>query len=239
MNSRYRDICKLAKDTTAFSSNLVAFLLEAGDGKRAMMSKPNLDVGPVDVLALADPPLHSNQRKIAFAGLTPKLFASLEEGIRVHAQRLLSRLLPELKTDGVDWMARFAFQLPMIVAMELVGFDIADHAKVKAWADHGVALLSGVNTAEDFAEHTRQSLELLEYVRERYNLMKSASEAGADESSAHCFTKHLIRATQESEVAAALDSDEVIFTDEEAVSMIFQILLAGNPNPILAPGPHP
>jgi cytochrome P450 len=47
-----------------------------------MMSKPSLDVGPVDALALADPPLHTRQRKIALGGLTPKLFVGLEQEIR-------------------------------------------------------------------------------------------------------------------------------------------------------------
>ena len=90
--SRYADIVRLARATDDLSSNLVAILLKAGDGKQAILSKPTLDVGPVDVLALADPPVHTKQRKVAFAGLTPKMFAHLEDGIREHARELLRRL---------------------------------------------------------------------------------------------------------------------------------------------------
>ena len=48
-------------------------------------------------------------------------------------------------------MEAFALRLPMLVALDLVGFPVDEHRKVKEWADHGVALLSGVNTPADFA----------------------------------------------------------------------------------------
>ena len=90
--SRHEDIKKVTKDTTAFSSNLVNILLDAGNGRFAMMAKPSLDVGPVDALALADPPLHTRQRKIAFGGLTSKLFVGLEDEIRKITIDLLSQI---------------------------------------------------------------------------------------------------------------------------------------------------
>ena len=75
-------------------------------------------------------------------------------------------------------METFAMRLPMIVALKLVGFPDEHHVKVKKWADHGVALLSGVNTPEDFAEHTTEALELLTWVREHYNIMLTDFDNG-------------------------------------------------------------
>ena len=89
--ARYADIKRVCKDSTAYSSNLVAILLSAGDGSARLLAKPGINVGPVDVLALADPPTHTQQRRTAFSGLTPKLFASLEESIRCLARKMLRR----------------------------------------------------------------------------------------------------------------------------------------------------
>eukprot|EP00947_MAST-08B_sp_MAST-8B-sp1_P000479 g479.t1 len=234
--SRYADIAEAVKNTKALSSNLVAILLSKGDGKTAMLNKPDLDVGPVDVLALADPPVHTPQRRAAFAGLTPKLFVSLEDEIRKLAGSMIDGiLLQQQGGDGggaavvVDWMERFALRLPMMVALDLCGFPRDEHRQVKEWADHGVALLSGVNTPRDFAEHTAQALELLAWTRRHYNeaaaayddkKARAAAEGGSEPVD---LTSKLIEATRRPK-----GHRDGSLTQEEAVSMIFQVLLAGN-----------
>jgi cytochrome P450 len=104
-------------------------------------------------------------------------------------------------------------QLPMIVALKLVGFPDENHKQIKNWADHGVALLSGINTPEDFAEHTAEALELLTWVREHYNKTLKDFNAGKKTQN---FCTTLIEATKR-------DKDDVrgTISDEEAVSFIF------------------
>jgi len=57
--SRYADIKSVCKNTEVYGSNIVNILLDAGNGQLAMMSRPDVDVGPVDVLATVDPPIHT------------------------------------------------------------------------------------------------------------------------------------------------------------------------------------
>jgi cytochrome P450 len=68
-------------------------------------------------------------------------------------------------SNKVEWMRSFAMKLPTIVALKLCGFPIDEHEKIKSLADHGVALLSGVNSAEEFAVHVAEALDLLGWVR--------------------------------------------------------------------------
>jgi len=63
-------------------------------------------------------------------------------------------------------MKAFAMKLPTIVALKLCGFPCEDHEKIKYLADHGIALLSGINSAEEFAVHVAEALDLLGWVRE-------------------------------------------------------------------------
>jgi hypothetical protein len=108
--SNYHDVQKICKDTQAYSSNLVAILLNGG-GTINTLVRPDLlgQVGVVDVLALADPPIHTAQRKLAFAGMSPKMFASLEGKIRSLAVDMLAALQQDGST--FDWMQEFAMQV--------------------------------------------------------------------------------------------------------------------------------
>jgi len=92
--SRAADIHAMARDHETFSSNLVAILLQGGGTLgTTTLDKPAMfaNVGVVDVLALQDPPMHTAQRKIAFAGLTPKLFAAMEDSICAQVVALLNQ----------------------------------------------------------------------------------------------------------------------------------------------------
>jgi cytochrome P450 len=82
--SRYADIKKICLETKVYSSNLVAILLSGGN----TLMKPE-GVGVVDVLALADPPVHKRQRQIAMQGMSPRLFASMEPSIRERVKTML------------------------------------------------------------------------------------------------------------------------------------------------------
>ena len=202
--SRYADIVRLARATDDLSSNLVAILLKAGDGKQAILSKPTLMWGTRRRACSCRSTCAYKAAKSCICRPHTKDVRPSLDGIREHARELLRRLKDDLASnDGVDWMERFALRLPIMVALELVGFNVDDHGRVKKWADHGVALPSGVNTPEEFQEHIRQGLELLEYVRDAYKQMSSGSN----------FTVHLKGAVTRGDIS-----------DEEAISIGFSDL---------------
>jgi hypothetical protein len=43
---------------------------------------------------------------------------------------------------------------------------------VKGWADHGVALLAGVNTPAQFSEHVQESIKLMKWVKKQLAVKK-------------------------------------------------------------------
>jgi cytochrome P450 len=203
--SRYEDVVAVALDTDDYSSKLVAILTRRTDGGTTIVNAAG--AGMVDVLAIADPPDHGRQRKVMQAAFSPSFFRSLEDHIRELAGELLT---PLLGRGSADWMGEFAFRLPMSVALELVGFPRGDWARVKAWCDHGVALLSGINTEQDLVEHGHESGRLVRYVAGKLE----AAQATAPPPN---VTATLVQAIRDGTLS-----------DAEAASIIVQILIAGN-----------
>jgi cytochrome P450 len=202
--SRYDDVVAAALNTEDYSSKLVAILTQQTGGGATIVDASGS--GMVDVLAIADPPDHGRQRKVTQGGLSPSFFRSLEGHIRAFVDELLDSLVAR---DTAEWMGEFAFRLPMSVALEIVGFPRDDWALVKAWCDHGVALLSGINTEAELIEHGRESGQLVKYVTAKLEHAKADPQPNVTGS-----------------LVEAIRNDTL--SDAEAVSIIFQILIAGN-----------
>ena len=214
--SRYADIRSAVMDTEAYSSNIVALLFQGSDGRTSMLEKPEMSQGPADVLANADPPAHGPQRTLTQGEISTRVMRGLEGEIR----RLVCELLDGLLTrGGGDWMGEFAFQLPMTLALGLVGFPREDRARVKRWCDGGVALLSGMNTPEQFAANSALAAELYRYCRENF--------AAARRQPRDDLTGALVR---------AVDGHPPTLSEREAASIILQVLIAGNDSSASAMG---
>jgi cytochrome P450 len=206
--SRYADVRAAVMDTEAYSSNIVALLFKGGDGQASLVEKPEMHSGPADVLANADPPAHGPQRTLAQAEISTRVMRGLEGEIR----RLVGELLDPLLARGRgDWMQEFAFQLPMTLALGLVGFPREDRARVKGWCDGGVALLSGMNTPEEFAANSAAAASLYHYCCEK---LAAARREPQDN-----LTGALVR---------AVDGDPPTLSEREAASIVLQVLIAGN-----------
>jgi cytochrome P450 len=212
--ARYEDIVSVAMDTDSFSSNLVSILIAGPDGP-SMVEPPSGGGGIVDVLALQDPPAHGPQRKLTHSAITARFVRTLEARIGEMASDLLAASLSGAggSTCEVEWMEAYSKRLPMKVALDLVGFPREDWAEVKASCDHAVALLSGMNTAEEFRHHAAGSAGLFKYVRDHVDEARHAPLRDD-------LTGTLLQ-------AAGGDGDESL-TEDEVVSIIAQILIAGN-----------
>ncbi len=213
--SRYQDVKAIALDTETYSSNLVSVMLSTNADNAA--GKPpemlNLSGGEgqkakaTDVLAIADPPQHTRQRRVANRAFTMRRVANMEQRIAA----LCNELLSDIKSEEFDWVKQFAAPLPLIIIMELIGFPLADRAKLKRWSDASVALLSGINTAEELVAHGEQINQLIAYLAEHYD---RAFESPGDN-----LLGDLI-------VESKLDDQQ--FGRDEIVSMLVQLLSAGN-----------
>lgn len=206
--STYELVREVALDTESYSSNLVAILLASGRKGAKTWTLPS-GQGPVDVLAIEDPPVHTRHRKLATAALSSRFQRSLDDEIRVMVDELLA---PALRRGECEWMDDVANVVPMRIALRLVGFPEEDHRRVKFLCDHAVALLSGVNTPAQLAEHVDFGTELFAYVQRQFRKHLHAPEDN--------LTGSLVRATRE--------TGEDSLSEAEALSILLQILIAGS-----------
>jgi cytochrome P450 len=98
----------------------------------------------------------------------------------------------------------------MTVIAGLIGLPGADIPQLKRWSDSAIAILSGVNTPAQLAEHIAQVGQLADYFGRRVD---EAARAPGDD-----VLGDLVRATEGSEA----------LTREEVVAILLQILTAGN-----------
>jgi len=209
--SRYRDVRDAATNLEVYSSNLVAVLFK-GLEQPELLTLEGAGTGSVDALAIADPPEHARQRKLSNKAFSVQRVAALEPAIRALAESLVGAILPEggARWRSADWMRAVAVPLPMTVIAGLIGLPSEDIPQLKRWSDAAVALLSGLNTPAQLAEHVGQVSELMAYFSQRVD---EAARAPKDD-----VLGDLVRACDGSE---ALTRDEV-------VSILLQILTAGN-----------
>jgi cytochrome P450 len=210
--SRYRDVRDAALNPEVYSSNLVAVLFQ-GMSQPELLTIDGAGAGAVDALAIADPPAHGRQRKLANGAVSVRRVAALEPAVRALAEELIGAILPTGATSwrAAEWMSAVAVPLPMTVIAGLIGLPSADIPQLKRWSDASVSLLSGMNTPEQLAEQVRQVSELMAYFRERVD---AALPAPQDD-----LLGDLVRAC-----SAADDA----LTRDEVVSILLQILTAGN-----------
>lgn len=213
--SRYEDVMRAAMNTDMFSSNLVAILLQDS----AEAAPEFLDMGgaghsdsdtaqPVDVLAIADPPNHTNQRRVSMRAFTSRRVAAIEGEIRKLAEGLTEQFIHR---GGCDWVRELAVPLPMTIIVRLLGLPESDIPKLKAWSDHSVALLSGVNTSDELIEHGLEITQMIEYLDQQVKRIREDRTDGV--------TCDLIDAS---------DSDEQPLSRNEIVSILMQLITAGN-----------
>lgn len=210
--SRYEDVMQAVMDTETFSSNLVSVLM-TGDDANDSPDMLNLAGGmdgeaqATDVLAIADPPQHTRQRRVANRAFTMRRVKAMDENIRA----LSHSLIDQFERWEVDWVKDFAMPLPMTIIIQLLGFPLADMDKLKRWSDASVALLSGINSPEQLVEHGTKINQMIAYLAARYD---EAYQQPGDN-----LLGDLIK-------EAKIDDEE--FGRDEIVSMLVQLLSAGN-----------
>ena len=110
-------------------------------------------------LVMVDPPDHTRLRNLVTKAFTPRVVESL----RPRIQELVDDLIDDLERKSragheIDFMADFAFPLPIVVIAEMLGVPTADRERLKEWSDGLSAILDlihepgGLQTAEQAYE---------------------------------------------------------------------------------------
>lgn len=208
--SRYEDVREAALRPDLFSSNLVAVLMADRPGLDSPQVLDLTGAGPkaVDVLAIADAPAHTRQRKLTNRAFSPSQVTALQPRITEVARGCVTKLVA---AGGGDWVRDVAVPLPLIIICELLGIPTDDLVTLKRWSDASVSLLSGVNTNEQLTANAALIDELMSYLAKRFD------EALANP-----------KADVLGGLAQAVEAGGEHISRNEAVSIILQLLTAGN-----------
>ena len=79
---------------------------------------------------MLDPPDHSNWRRLLLPWFTAKRIQTLEERVRERTQELLDKIEPR---GECDFVKEFAFQLPTVIFLELLGLPVEDLDLFLSW----------------------------------------------------------------------------------------------------------
>jgi cytochrome P450 len=206
--SRFDDCRTAALDHESYSSNLVAILFSRAGATATLVAAGAETPRPVDVLAIADEPAHARQRKLSNAAFSIRRVTALEAPVRALAAELVGSFTA---TPRQDWMETVAAEIPTRLICRLLGLPEDDRAQLRAWANDGSALLSGVLGPADLERCVRSVGALSRYLATRFALAQSAP---ADD-----VLGDLARATEAD--ASCLSGDEV-------VAILLQLLTAGS-----------
>ena len=203
MISRYADLVEAAAKPDVFSSHISA-VIYAGQGPTPAVLQADPDaIGAVDVLATADPPDHTQQRKLMNRTFRHDRIAELEHLVRGFIEPALDRAI---SSGGVEWMESAAVPLPITVIANVLGMPTSDLDDLRRWGDAGVDLLSGVASIERMMECWQEMTGFLAYLRDRLADPEPGSVTA--------------------EIANAVQTGG--FTEREGVSLLLQLVIAGS-----------
>jgi cytochrome P450 len=203
MISRYADLVEAAAKPDVFSSHISA-VIYAGQGPTPAVLQADPDaIGAVDVLATADPPDHTQQRKLMNRTFRHDRIVELEQ----LAHDFIEPALDGALGDGsVDWMETAAVPLPITIIAKVLGMPTSDLDDLRRWGDAGVDLLSGVASIERMMECWQEMTGFLAYLRERLESPEPGSVTA--------------------EIAGAVQNGG--FNEREGVSLLLQLVIAGS-----------
>jgi cytochrome P450 len=207
MLSRWADIRRAAKDTTTFSNDFLHLLA----GPEPSAEAAEIYAGgyaPVDTLLTMDPPGHKIYRS-----LVNKVFSARRvEKMRAHIEQIVDELIDGFIDRGqCEFVRDFATPLPVYVIADQLGVPREDLRRIKAWSDAFASRLGGMFTPEEEVENARL---IVEYQHYMVSIIEDRRASPRDD--------------MISDLANTTIEDGRLMTVQELVSMIEQLLVAGN-----------
>lgn len=212
--SRYQDIVDISRDVETYSSSHQGIVAGLKPGQKLVNEVARfeqlsaLGLAPADVLATSDPPAHTTERKIGHNGLGVRLIKQIESEVEALCRTMMHEFLPK---GRVEFMQDFAWRLPMLLIIRLLGLPEGDFEKIKQWCVSILNSQSGIQSAAELSQSRADALTFLRYCWRYYLLARSRPR----ENLIGLFVR----------MASAGENG---FDDKKAVSAIFQLLIAGS-----------
>ncbi|MGR6318654.1 cytochrome P450 [Micromonospora soli] len=156
-----------------------------------------------------NPPDHSRMRRLAAGAFTPRRIAAMRDVVVAQADELIDGMLARGRAP-VDFLADFAYPLPVGVICALLGVPAADRPLFRRWATDLTGILEPEITPEELAVADRGAGELRDYFSA---LVAARRRAPADD-----LTTALVQAH---------DSDGDRLSGDELLANLIVLLVAG------------
>jgi len=207
--SRYEDVVAMARDHATYSSVMPGATNRAVNSDDAeviaLMEKgyPN-----VPTMLTQDPPLQRRYRKFVDGAFSPTNLRSLEPFIEATSHELIDRFID---AGQCEFLGDFGIPLPLTVIGSQLGTPVQDLPKLRKWTEAFVGNLSQQLDQAGMLAAAKDILEFQHYFVER---MEERRESPQDDIL--------------SKVVNARIDDERPLANAECLSMLSQILVAGN-----------
>jgi cytochrome P450 len=140
--TRYDHVETIALSNEEVSANRVAPFFAAAPPERRN-TFPHLLTYLGDWMVFRDPPDHTRLRRLFSKAFTSRSVEVLRPNIQQIIEMLFVDVEGKARAHGaVDWIADFAYPLPAMVIMDLLGVPRAELRHVKVWSDD-IALFIG------------------------------------------------------------------------------------------------
>jgi cytochrome P450 len=143
-----------------FSSNMHHLLYRGGDGLPARLAFGQ----GMQVLAVADPPVHTVHRRVVFPELMARRMAGLESEVIEVAERCLDLAV---KDQSVDFMSTVGNVVPITLIAQLIGFRGGDLGSLLRAALDSTALVGGRLSLDELNALMARSAETYAWISEQ------------------------------------------------------------------------
>ena len=145
MVTRYADIRTLAREVRLSRGALEARRLAGLSDPVQSAAKPVMDGLNLDMMRRDDPD-HGRLRALVNKAFTTEMVTRLKPRI----QQLINDLLDQVQHQPRwNFIKDFAYPLPAMVIMELLGIPLEDRDQMKRWTADRIAFLGGIRSAAD------------------------------------------------------------------------------------------
>ncbi len=208
--TKYEAVNEVLKNWQIFSNDFGDLLM----GNTADLSNPEIAevmakaYENVPTLLTNDPPSHKSYRTLVNQAFSSLRVNSMEDYIRALVDELIDGFIDK---GECDFFADFAVPLPVMVIADQLGVPRADLSKFKEWSDAALLRIGRMGSQENNLEAVKQLVEMQQYLAAIIETRRTNPQ------------DDII-----SDLSTLLYEDERPLTTEEILSILFQLLVAGN-----------
>lgn len=210
--TRHEDVATVIADPARFSSRDALYVGPVPPEFAPLL--PNGYPWDTPTLVNSDPPAHARIRRLCAPAFRPAAVAAREQEMRELADHLIDGFI----ADGqVELISRFAEPLPGRIMCRLLNIPDADAPRFTEWVDHLTQMFNPMLPQEARVVALRGTADLYAYCEKELQRRRSGTAAPAGD-----FLTALMEA-RDTEAGG-----EPMLSDPELLSVLSQILLAGN-----------